>query len=181
MKTLVVFYSRTGHTRRVAQALAARLDADIEEIREARNPHHVLHAVRLTIEALFGRESPIRLPQKDPRSYDLVVVGTPVWAGSLPSPVRTYLAIERARLESTAFFCTHKGSGAQRVFRQMRALLTRSPLEILSVHDGEVASNGHRARVSSFVSTLKHETPLTIRLRRPTGRGRRAHVLAHPA
>jgi hypothetical protein len=32
-KTLIVFHSRSGYTRRVAQALAQRLDADLDEIR----------------------------------------------------------------------------------------------------------------------------------------------------
>ena len=31
-KALIVYHSRTGYTRRVAQALARRLDADLEDI-----------------------------------------------------------------------------------------------------------------------------------------------------
>ncbi len=180
MRTLVVFYSRGGHTRRVAQSLAARLDADIEEIREARDASGLLHGVRLAFEALLGRETPIRPLVRDPRAYDLVVVGTPVWAGSLAPPVRTYLEVERDRLRSSAFFCTHCGSGVARAFRQMREIVRRGPVEVLSVHDREVTTHALRARVSAFIATLKHETPLTINLRRPTGRGR-PRVLAHPA
>jgi len=35
-KILVAFYSRTGHTRQVAEAIAAALDAELEAIEDVR-------------------------------------------------------------------------------------------------------------------------------------------------
>ena len=37
MRTLIVFYSRSGHTRQLAQELVTRCGADLEEIREVRS------------------------------------------------------------------------------------------------------------------------------------------------
>lgn len=37
MKTLVVYYSRSGNTRLVAQEISSAIDSDIEEIADTKN------------------------------------------------------------------------------------------------------------------------------------------------
>ncbi len=79
-KALVVFFSRTGKVRRVAEAIAAELGADVEEIvdtRDRRGPFGLLSAAR---DAMLRRTARIEEPAHDPADYDLVVIGTPVWA-----------------------------------------------------------------------------------------------------
>ena len=90
-KTLVVFYSRSGTTRRVAQALSEALQCDLEEITEPKPRTGFLGYIRSLLEATRKRPSTITPKKHDVSSYALVVVGTPVWAWSLSSPVRAYL------------------------------------------------------------------------------------------
>lgn len=84
-KTLVVFYSRSGATRKIAQALSEALKCDLEEITEPKTRTGVLGYIRSLVEARRKRPSTIRPNKQDVSSYDLVVVGTPVWAWSLSS------------------------------------------------------------------------------------------------
>ena len=78
--TLVVYYSLTGHTRQIAEAIAAALDADLEAIEDTFNRDTVLGRPRSAIEGLLGLSSSISPPKHDLSEYDLVVVGTPVWS-----------------------------------------------------------------------------------------------------
>ena len=111
--TLVVYYSLTGNTRPIAEAIAAALDADLEVIEDTFNRDAGLGRPRSAIEGLLGLRSRITPPKHDLSEYDLVVVGTPVWAARLSSPVRAYLSQQRASLERVAFFCTQGGFGAK--------------------------------------------------------------------
>jgi hypothetical protein len=79
-RIIVVFYSRSGTTRRIAEALSATLKCDLEEIIEPKPRTGFLGYMRSLLEASRKRPSTI-LPRKhEVSSYDLVVIGTPVWA-----------------------------------------------------------------------------------------------------
>jgi menaquinone-dependent protoporphyrinogen IX oxidase len=52
----------------------------------------------------LGRLTVIGEPEKDSASYDLVVVGTPIWAGAVAPAIRTYLSQNKERLKRVASF-----------------------------------------------------------------------------
>lgn len=138
-KTLVVFYSRSGQTRQVAQRLARALDADIEQISESRSRAGVLGYLRSAVEALLCRGAPIAASPTDPRRYEQVIIGTPVWAGHMSSPVRSYLTRHASALNRVGFFCTYGGSGADTVLSEMADLAGRTPIATLAITDREIA------------------------------------------
>jgi menaquinone-dependent protoporphyrinogen IX oxidase len=153
MRTLVVYYSRTGYTRRVAESLAHRLHADLEEI--ASNARSgPFGYVRSAIEALFALQTRIRAPQHDPSDYGLVIVGSPVWFWRLSSPVRTYLSAHRRRLSRMAFFCTMGGSGSQRVFDTMTTVSGRRPVATLALTDRDIDVHDH-GWLDAFVQAVQ--------------------------
>lgn len=155
-KILVVYYSRTGHTRRVAEELAATLRADIEEIVDPENRMGLLGYLRSGRQAFFGQETDIREPLKDPAAYDLVVVGTPVWNWSLSAPVRAYLTRRQQRFARppVAFFLTEGGSGEQRVFGQMEELAGKAPLDVMAVRQAEIENGRYHEKIRSFAESL---------------------------
>jgi flavodoxin len=135
---LLVYHSRSGHTRRVAQALAGRLDADIEEIRTRRPHAGACGALRCALESALGRTPAIRHTAHDPSRYRLLLIGTPVWAWSLPGPVRAWVQGHPAAGVRLAFFCTQGGSGAERVFAQLQAATGRAPEATLAVTEAQL-------------------------------------------
>src|SRR5436305_6458721 len=155
-KILVVHYSRTGHTRRVAQEIAATLRANIEEIVDPENRLGLLGYLRSGRQAFFGQEADIREPLKDPAGYDLVIVGTPVWNWSLSAPVRAYLARRQQRCARTAVasFLTEGGSGEQRVFRQMEELTGKAPMDVKPVREADLESGRYHDKIRGFAESL---------------------------
>ncbi|HDR9511522.1 flavodoxin [Burkholderia cepacia] len=127
-KVLVVFYSRTGTTRRAASALAEMLNADVEEIVVTRSRAGPFGYLRSLVEAINRKPAEIVAPKRDPSAYDLVVIGSPVWAGCVSSPMRAYLDANQRRLPRVAFFCNFAQRGADSALTQMRMLTRKSPL-----------------------------------------------------
>lgn len=176
-RTLVVFHSRTGHTRRIGRMLAARLRADIEEIGFASSGAAPGYA-RCALQAVAGCAAAVRPARHDPAHYDLVLVGTPVWCWSLPAPVRGWLNENRPGPAQVAFFCTMGGSGAERTFAQMRAACGKAPRATLALTEAQLEA-GPRAAVDAFVTRLVG-TPLRSGMTAahgpaPSGRPPRAH------
>ena len=157
-RILVVYYSRSGTTRKVAQSLATELQCDTEEIVEGRSRSGMLGYLRSVIEARRRVPVPIALSVRDPSTYDLIVVGTPVWAWSVSSPVRGYMIANKARFPALAFFCTLGGAGSDSAFAQMQDIAGKSPVACLAVTARDLASGSDRARLSAFVESLRQQS-----------------------
>ena len=153
-KTLIVYHSRTGDTRRIAQHLAGRLGADLDQIRIVQPMDGVLGYVACAIESMAQLTPALRPMRHRPADYDLVIVGTPVWFWNLSSPVRSWLEKFGHRGKRVAFFCTMGGSGASRAFASMEELTGRAPVATLALTDGEVDAHS-RAKIDAFLQELR--------------------------
>ena len=155
MKSLVIFYSRTGTTRKVAETIAKQLKADLEEIvdtKDRKGPIGYLSAGRDAVKKSLTKLEKIK---KDPKKYDLVVIGTPVWAWSVSVPIRTYLSENGVNLKKVAFFCTMSSSGSENAFQQMREICNKKPITLLELKTAEVWKNQADVKIKSFVSELQ--------------------------
>ena len=157
--TLVVFYSRTGHTRWLAHALAYELGADICELHEPRSRRGMLGYLRCAFEASRGTTGPLEPLDPEPTLYRRVVVGTPVWNASVSTPVRSFLTRYGPHLPEVAFFLTEGGHGDARVFRQMEEASRHTPLATLALHDDDVAHGERPAALGRFIDELQLTSP----------------------
>ncbi|MHC4479364.1 MAG: flavodoxin family protein [Planctomycetota bacterium] len=152
--TLVVYYSRTGTTRSVAELVAGLAGADLEEVVDTRSRRGVLGFLRSGMGVWLRRWTPIEPVRHDPADYRLVVVGTPVWAFSVSTPIRTYLCQQEGRLGEVAFFCVRRALGAGRAFRHMAGLCGHRPRATLALRMREVSRGDPAAKVRGFLDRL---------------------------
>lgn len=150
-RVLVVCSSRTGHTRRLAEAIALHCDADLEVIKDRVDRLGPGGYLQSWAQALLHRKPWIQPPRRAAGEYSLVIVGTPVWAWNMASPVRSYLARYGERCRRVAFFCTHGGSGAGKVFAGMENLCGQRALATLAVPQQVVADGNLDAAIEPFV------------------------------
>jgi flavodoxin len=155
MKTLVVYYSRTGVTRTVAQALAGRLRADVEELRDHKNRSGARGWLAACMDAACKRLTEIDPPTRDAAVYDLVLIGTPVWAFTMAPAVRTYLSRCGPTIRKAAFFCTMGGSGDRKTFAHMTRVLGREPVSTMALLEKDVRSGAFVGPVESLIGRLK--------------------------
>ena len=114
-KMLVLYYSQTSNTKTVAQEIAARLGADIEEIVPV-TPYDG------DFQATIGRcmqereqgVTPEILPVKaDVAKYDVIFLGYPVWFGTFAPPVAAFLSQADLSGKKVVPFCTFGSGGLE--------------------------------------------------------------------
>lgn len=155
MTTLVTCYSLTGHTDTVGNSIADRLGAKTEPIVERSTRGGLLGTTAGAVSALLGRKSAIAAPLRDPSEFDLVVLGTPVWAGAPAPAVNTYIDRHRDALDRVAFLCTQGKVGAARALARMERRLGHPPLATLSVNEDEIGGSALDEKIEAFLSDLR--------------------------
>ena len=91
VKTLVVYYTRTGNSKFAAETIAAELGADIEEVVDLKKRQGRLAYMSCGRDAMSGKETEIAPTSRNPADYDLIVIVQPVWAWSPTPAIRTYV------------------------------------------------------------------------------------------
>ena len=109
MKSLVVYYSRTGNAKFVAETLAAEIGSDVEEIVDGKNRRGPIGWLNAGKDARKGSETEIAPTKKSPAEYDLIVVGTPNWASRITPAIRTYLKKNSLAGKKAAAFVVQDG------------------------------------------------------------------------
>ena len=155
MKTLVVFYSRTGTTKKVGEALAAKLGADIEEIKDTVNRSGAKGYLLSGRDAMRRKLTTLEPQSKNAFEYDLVVIGTPIWAWNMSAPIRTYVTEQKNNFKNVAFFCTMGGSGEVGTFSEMAEVIGKQPLGTLALKTVQVVKNEFIEELENFTNDLK--------------------------
>ncbi|MEM3364113.1 MAG: NAD(P)H-dependent oxidoreductase [Candidatus Micrarchaeia archaeon] len=156
MKALVVYYSRTGTTKKVAEAIADALKCPVEVLSDQKNRRGPVGYARCAKDILLRRKVDLNKLKKDVSKFDLVIIGTPVWLHQPSSITRTFLQDYGRKLKKVAFFCTYMGAGEKHVFKSMAALCGKEPVAVFPVRSFEVYTGSYAHKVNAFVDELKH-------------------------
>jgi flavodoxin len=80
MSICIVYHSETGNTRRVAESVAKATGAVLIPVRDTAGYNRITMYLLGAPRAMTGEKAAIEPPRIDVSGYDLVVVGSPVWA-----------------------------------------------------------------------------------------------------
>jgi menaquinone-dependent protoporphyrinogen IX oxidase len=127
MKTLVVYYTRFGHTMKVAELLGRELDAPVRRIEEMRQRGFM----RMGYGSTFHQCWPLKPMDMDCSEYDLVVLATPIWAGRPSCPTMTFLRDARYDGKQVALLIMRAGSDPGRPVRVARAACAKKNADIV--------------------------------------------------
>lgn len=111
MKTLVLFYSYGGNTRRIAELVQKETGADIAEIEPAvpysTNFNAVVDKAKEEIDTGFMPEfKPLTV---DISGYDKIIIGSPVWWYTLAPVVKSFLCHNDLTGKTLSLFATNEG------------------------------------------------------------------------
>ncbi len=114
-KMLVLYYSQTGNTKAVAQEIANKLGADIEEITmvDPYDPDFQATIDRCKKDQEQGVLPEIQPVKADIANYDVIFLGYPVWFGTYAPPVTAFLNGADLSGKKIVPFCTFGSGGLE--------------------------------------------------------------------
>ncbi|MBF8984115.1 flavodoxin [Lutibacter sp. B2] len=115
MKKLVIYYSLEGNTRFVAQNIADAIGGEILELKPKESiPQKGVMKYLLGGKKVLFKEKPALISlDKDPNEYDVIFIGTPVWASSYAPYFNTLLSSIELKNKKIGLFCCYRGSAGK--------------------------------------------------------------------
>ena len=123
VKTLVVYYSQTSNTKTVAQEIATRLGADLQEIVPVKPYDGDFQATisRSMKDRQEGVKPEIKPIDVDFSKYDVIFIGYPIWFGTYAPPVETFLEQVDLSGKKIVPFCTFGSGGLDSSVKDLTA------------------------------------------------------------
>jgi flavodoxin len=153
---LVAYFSHSGNTREIANQIHKSVGGDIFEIQSVKKYPDDYDAVveQAKQELDSGFKPELKTKVKNIKSYDLVFIGYPVWWGTFPAPVKTFLSEYDFSGKTIAPFCTHEGSSLGRSVTDISKLCPKSALLNGAAIRGSVVKTAQN-KVSEWLREIK--------------------------
>ena len=106
MGTAVVYYSYSNNTRRIAELVAEKLNADLLELVPSVPYSYDYDELVKDEEAKMDQKELIELEpfDLDLDYYDRIVIGTPVWWYGISPAMRTFLTDNKEKIKDKKFY-----------------------------------------------------------------------------
>ncbi|WP_208422428.1 flavodoxin [Latilactobacillus fragifolii] len=143
MKTLIVYYSRTGNTQAVAELIQTQVGGDLValETQEKRPTNYRAEVDQNEREQNQSILPTLKTEILDFNQYDRIFIGAPTWNMALPQAVLTFLTTYDFTGKTIVPFNTHGGYGAGQIVAQIQSAVGDAVvLPILSVAGGKESS-----------------------------------------
>ncbi len=144
-KVLVVYYSRTGHTKKAAEEIARALNAGIEQLIDKKDRGGAGGYIIAGKDAARENPAEIEPVRNDPSKYDLVVLGTPVWAWNMTPAIRAYVTAHGKTFRNIAIFTFAGGTKSGRIVEKIETLAGKKAVASAGFLDSDL-KEGNSAR-----------------------------------
>lgn len=156
-KMLILYFSKTGNTKKLATAIQRHTGADMVEIVPAvpypEDYDQTTDIARKEQDA--GARPAVKTRVENIASYDVVFLGYPSWWGTMPMAVFTFLEAHDLSGKTLVPFTTHEGSGFGRSVADLRRLCPKSTiLDGLAIRGRD--TDTAKTEVSSWLQKLKY-------------------------
>jgi hypothetical protein len=91
--------------------------------------------------------------QYDPADYDLVILASPIWAGTVSSPMRGYIKENGEKLERTALFLSNDSGEVDNAFLEIHELLVKPPIIEGSLQRSKIKTE-FESTVNTFIESI---------------------------
>lgn len=135
MSKIIIFYSRTGNTKAVAEKYAEKNNIAIYGIKDLVNRKGFFGFIKSFFQTLVKKETNIEDIEADISEYSRVILCTPVWVGSIPSPVRSFISRYGKLINKVEYIITYSNPKKEyrKIFKEMDALIGKKHVREVQV------------------------------------------------
>lgn len=155
MRLLIVYNTRTNFTKKIAQELAKKLSADTEELVDLKKRTGPLGYFTAGKDAAGKRLTKLEPLRKNIYEYDLIIIGTPVWVGTMTPAIRTFLEAQKHNIKRFVCFSTQGSSSRQKVFDEINKVMGRNSEVNTFFPTKEVAQEKYSEKLEEFVRRIQ--------------------------
>jgi len=154
-KVLVVYYSRTGLTRKVSESICKKLGAQLSEIVDKKDRSGAMGYLIAGKDATQKKITQITYDIK-PSDYGTIIIGGPVWAWTMSPAIRSYITENKDILKTKklAFFATQGGDGAEKKFKAMQEIIGSGPAHTLIINSRDFRDGSFEKKIDGFVKSF---------------------------
>jgi flavodoxin len=153
---LVVYFSRSGNTRGLADQIHERVGGDVFEIVPV-DPYPTDYdavVAQAKRELNSGYKPPLKAKIENVGSYDVIFIGYPNWCGTVPRPIVAFLSDHNLSGITIVPFCTHEGGGVGRSAADISKLCPQSTVaEGLAVRGSDVKNAQNK--ISAWLNSIR--------------------------
>ncbi len=156
-KVLVVYFSKTGNTKYVANLIKEKTNADIFEVKAIREYSDDYYTLTEEAKEELNKNARPELVNKISNidDYDIVFIGTPSWWGTMPMPMFTFIDSYDFSNKIIIPFVTHEGSGLGRNASDIKSLAPNAKLlKDLAIRGSSVRTSSAEGDITEWLSGL---------------------------
>ncbi len=155
MKTLVVYYSKSGINEKLALEAARGFNGQLERLIDKDQRRGLFGLLRCLLDALGKKLTRLEPVKNDPKDFELVVLATPLWTGFLTPAARTYITQQRDKLNKLVFnSISGMGAANKNIAADLEAALGKKPAAVLLLSRNEFRKKSYLAKLKSFINSL---------------------------
>ena len=156
MRSLIIYYSRTGKTKFLAEKLGEELESDRVGIKDLKKRGGVFGFLRAVLEARLGRKTEVVPNTINLTEYGIIILATPVWAYSPTPAINTFLGACSLAGKKVILLVTSRGVGYRRALDILKKRVEERGGEVVGVGSVKTWFRGekHLSRAGAELAKL---------------------------
>jgi len=166
-QNLIVYYSRTGTARQVAEAIAGHTGWILAEVSDRQPRAGLWGDLRCVWDMLLYRMPAHEYAGPDPVVCEHVLVIAPVWLGRLAAPMRSFLRDHAPVRGALSAICVMAARGGFRAEEDIARLTGKTPEPAVVLRQQDVLSGQAGNAIAEFASAMTSRHSGTEPMLRP--------------
>ncbi|TAL32727.1 MAG: hypothetical protein EPN93_15590 [Spirochaetes bacterium] len=152
---LVVYYSKTGNTERVARDIAGSLGADIEKLLDKKERTGCLNYLIAGKDSMRENATEIEPENFDASKFDIVIMGSPVWSWNMTPAIRTYIENNKGKFKQVAFFVTSGNTDMKEVLPYLETISGKKAVASTGFNSKELKDDAlYAQKITKFLESF---------------------------